>query len=115
MVLKKDSSLFHHHPFLEIFKVSIYPCIISEHLINIIDSTGKPFCILFYSWFKVAVSTIDSKDPKTYWSRCIGLISADTQLKMKKLKKNMKYYINYKILYYLIENICNLVNQELIK
>ena len=48
-----------------------------------------------HTWFKDAVSIINSESPKTYRSRCIGLVSADTQLKMKKLKK--KKEILYKL------------------
>ena len=47
------------------------------------------------AWFKVAVSVIDSEGSETYRSRCIGLVSANTQLKMKKLKKI--YEILYKL------------------
>ena len=40
---------------------------------------------LFKSWFKIAVSVIDSDDPETYRSRCIGHVSTDTQNKMIKI------------------------------
>ena len=69
----------------------------------------------FEAWFKIGVSVIDSEGLEMYWSQCINLVLADTKIKMKKLKKIMKYYINYKILYFVVENICNLVNQDLIK
>ena len=42
----------------------------------------------FSAWFKVVVSIIDSDDPETYRSRCIGHVSADTQNKMSKIFKN---------------------------
>ena len=40
------------------------------------------------SWFKVTILVTNSDDPKTYQSRCIGHVSADTQNKMIKIPKN---------------------------
>ena len=42
----------------------------------------------YSAWFKVAVSITDLDGPETYWSRCIGQVSADTQNKMIKIFKN---------------------------
>ena len=48
------------------------------------SSLEDPFVYMAFSttWFKVAISVTDSDGLETYRSRCIGLVSADTQNKM---------------------------------
>ena len=55
---------------------------------QVVSSTLKVNYAFLLSWFKVAVSVIDSDDPETYRSRCIDRVSADTLNKMIKIFKN---------------------------